>query len=63
MNNDLKTTPLVDIMCEMAKLEREINLDILKYNKCVLEVCRRFPFLVDEGFEVFEVKEIKTKKL
>lgn len=52
MNEDLSKQPLVDIMKEMTKLDNEISLLMLKYEKLRLEVIRRFPNLeINEEFK------------
>ena len=57
---DLETKPLVDIITELSRLEREINLKILKHNLLVSEVCRRFPIPeVEENFKIITKGEIK----
>lgn len=58
MEDELQKTPLADIFKEMSKLDQEIDLKILRYEKLRLEVIRRFPPLE----EAFEFKP-KVKKL
>ncbi|NLE03624.1 MAG: hypothetical protein GX638_02330 [Crenarchaeota archaeon] len=56
----LETKPLVDIITELSRLEREINLKILKHNLLTNEVCRRFPIPeVEENFKMITKGEIK----
>ena len=60
---NLKTKPLVDIITELSRLEREINLKIQKYNLLSNEVCRRFPIPeIEENFKIITKGEIKKWK-
>lgn len=52
MEEDITKIPLVDIMKEMTKIDNEIDLLMLKYEKLRLEVIRRFPNLeINEEFK------------
>lgn len=56
--DELKTKTLVDIMKEMTRLDNEISLLMLKYEKLRLEVIRRFPNLeINEEFKRKEKNE------
>lgn len=52
---DLKKEPTVNIVKEMTKLDYQIDLSILKYEKLRLEMVRRFPQLEEQ--EVFKQKK------
>lgn len=57
MENNIKTTPTIELIRELTSLEREIQINILKYDKCRLELIRRFP---SADLDEIEVK-IKAK--
>lgn len=57
---ELQKKPLVEINIEMARLEQEINLKIILYNRLVKEVNRRFPLEITK--ETFVEKELKDGK-
>lgn len=52
---DLKKEPTVNIIKEMTKLDYQIDLLILKYEKLRLEMVSRFPQLEEQ--EVFKQKK------
>lgn len=56
MNNNIETTSTIELIKEMTYLERKIEIELLKYNKIVLELYRRIPILEQQG-------EIKPKIL
>ena len=56
---DLKKKPLNEIIPEMTRLEQEIDLMVLRYEKLRLEVIRRFPHLENEAVFKQKVKEMK----
>lgn len=56
---DLKKEPTVDIIKEMTRLDYEIDLLTLKYEKLRLEMVRRFPQLEEQ--EVFKQKKKRLK--
>lgn len=60
-NNEYSTIPLVNIINEMALLEQDINLKLIKYEKLRTEVCKRFPIL-EEREDVFKPKELVIKE-
>lgn len=45
MNNNIATTSTIELIKEMTSLERKIEIELLKYNKIVLELYRRIPNL------------------
>lgn len=45
MNNKIETTSTIELIKEMTSLERRIEIELLKYNKIVLELYRRIPIL------------------
>lgn len=50
--NDLSKTSLIEIMEEMTKLDKNIELSLLKYERLRLEIIKRFPYLEkEEGFK------------
>lgn len=51
---ELDKVSLVDIIKEMTKLDQEIDLKLLRYEKLRLEVIRRFPFV--ENSDEFKPK-------
>lgn len=57
---ELSKMPLVEIFTEMTKLEQSVNMDIVKYNRYVKEVVKRFPPLSER--EEFQEKELKDEK-
>ena len=57
---ELEKKPLYEIGIEMARLEQEINLKIILYNRLVKEVNRRFPLEITR--ETFVEKELKDGK-
>ena len=60
---DLEKMPLVDLVTEMAKMEQSINLDIIRYNRFVKEVVKRFPPLEEQPeFQEKELKDGKDKR-
>lgn len=56
---DLKKEPTVNIIKEMTKLDYQIDLLILKYEKLRLEMVSRFPQLEEQ--EVFKQKKKELK--
>ena len=54
---DITKKPLVEIITEMSKLDKEIDLKLLQYEKLRLEVVRRFPFV--EQDKAFKPKQKK----
>ncbi len=57
---ELQKKPLYEVMEDMAKLEQEINLKIILYNRLVKEVNRRFPLEITK--ETFQEKELTDGK-
>lgn len=56
MEDDIQKTPLVDLITEISRLDQQIDLLILKYEKLRLEVVRRYPMVDNtDGF----VKKIR----
>ena len=45
MNNKIETTSTIELIKEMTLLERKMEIELLKYNKIVLELYRRIPIL------------------
>ena len=45
MNNNIETTSTIELIKEMTYLERKMELELLKYNRIVLELYRRIPIL------------------
>lgn len=45
MSNKIETTSTIELIKEMTSLERKIEIELLKYNKIVLELYRRIPIL------------------
>lgn len=61
--NDLKTTPLVDLLSELTILEQEIGLKTMRYNKILEELYFRFPKLMEQSeFQKIESEKVKVKK-
>ena len=56
MKEDLKQKSTIELIKEMTSLERKIEIELLKYNKIVLELYRRIPNLEQQD-------EIKPKVL
>ena len=54
MEKELDKKPLVELITEMSKLDKEIDILMLKYEKLRLEVVKRYPFV--ENDEVFKQK-------
>lgn len=46
---DLQNKPTNEIITELARLEQEIDLKIMKYNLLSGEICKRFPVLNEQG--------------
>ena len=60
VNEGITTKPLNEIITELAKLEQEIDLKIMKYNLLANEVCRRFPIPeIQEEFQMITKGEYK----
>lgn len=59
-NNSMQQIPTSQIIIEMANLEKDIDMAILKYEYLRQEILRRFPQLIEE--ESFQDK-YKTKTL
>lgn len=57
---ELQKKPLYEIMEDMARLEQDINLKIILYNRLVKEINRRFPLEITK--ETFVEKELKDGK-
>lgn len=57
--NKYETTPLNDLLTEMAYLEREINMKLMIYEEMRAEVVKRFPPLEKE--EPFQQKILIKK--
>ena len=57
--NKYETTPLNDLLTEMAYLEREINMKLMIYEEMRMEVVKRFPPLEKE--EPFQQKVLIKK--
>ena len=57
---ELSKKPLYEVMEDMERLEQEINLKIILYNRLVKEVNRRFPLEITK--ETFVEKELKDGK-
>lgn len=55
--NELSKVSHYELIEEMTKLDKEIDLLILKYEKLRLEIIKRFPPLEDESS--FKKKELK----
>ena len=53
---DTKEMSTIELIKEMTSLERKIEIELLKYNKIVLELYRRIPTLENQN-------EIKPKIL
>ncbi len=53
--DDITKVPTVDLIKEMTKLDQDIELLMLKYEKVRLELVRRFP-------SVEETEEFKPKR-
>ena len=45
MKDKIETTSTIELIKEMASLERKIEIELLKYNRIVLELYRRIPIL------------------
>lgn len=45
MNNNIETTSTIELIKEMTSLERKMELELLKYNRIVLELYKRIPIL------------------
>ena len=43
--NNIETASTIELIKEMTSLERQIELELLRYNKIVLELYRRIPIL------------------
>ena len=54
---DLEKTPLVELVTEISRLEQQIDLLTLKYEKLRLEINRRYPIIEEQ--EVFVKKKRK----
>ena len=54
---DITKKPLVEIITEMTRLEQEIGLKLLQYEKLRLEVIKRYPIV--ENNEAFKPKQKK----
>lgn len=52
---DITKTPTVELIQEMTRLDHEIDIKLLQYEKLRLELVRRFPPL--ENSEEFKKKE------
>lgn len=46
--NELETKPTHEIVKDLSKLEKEIELKIIKYNLLIKEMHRRFPMLENQ---------------
>ena len=53
---DISHTSTIELAKEFSRLDKEIELKILKYNLIRLELIRRIPTLINE--EEFQEKEI-----
>ena len=63
MTDDLKTTPLVDLISELTILEQEIGLKTIRYNNILEELYFRFPKLREQSeFQQIESEKVKVKK-
>lgn len=52
MDNNLQRIPTVNIITEMANLEKDIDIAIMRYEYLRQEIIRRFPQLQNEpGFD------------
>ena len=60
-NEDLSSKPLSEIMAELARLEREINLRALKYNLYSNELCKRNNNLYKQFPDLVDAPEIQPK--
>lgn len=45
MSNNIETTSTIELIKEMTSLERKMEIELLKYNKIVLELYKRIPIL------------------
>ena len=59
---DLTKKPLVNIIEDMTKLDNEIDLLMLKYDKLRLEVIRRFPQVENEDAFKQKVRRLYNGK-
>lgn len=60
MEENLQTKPLNEIIMELSRLQQKIDLEIIKYNLLVYEVCRRFPAPeIQEDFKIITKGEQK----
>lgn len=57
--DSLEKTPLIDLVEELDRLEKEMNLNVLRYNRICLEIHRRIPNTKDDA--EFKPKEFKSK--
>lgn len=57
----LETASTSELMTELAKLEKEIELKIMRYNLISGELCRRFPMLEQE--EEFKPKVLSKGEI
>lgn len=57
----LETKSTAELMTELAKLEKEIELKIIKYNLISRELCHRFPMLEQE--EEFKPKVLSKGEI
>ena len=57
---DLKTTSTIELIKELTRLEKEIDYDLLKYNRIVKELYYRIPILEKQN-EIKPKMLIKTK--
>ena len=49
MNNNIETTSTIELIKEMTSLDRRIEIELLKYNRIVLELYRRIPILEQQN--------------
>lgn len=57
---NIKETPLIDLLHEMDKIEKDIDKLIIKRNEIIFELWRRVPTLENE--EEFQPKVLEKTK-
>lgn len=58
--NDLSKKPTYEIISDLTRLEKEIDLKIQKYNLLIEEICKRYKTL--KNMEEFQPKVLNKSK-
>lgn len=58
--NDLSKKPTYEIISDLTRLEKEIDLKIVKYNLLIEEICSRYKIL--KNMEEFQPKVLSKSK-